>query len=83
MSARKTIQVDEDVWLQLVHLKYQLRARSISEVLRQILQNCKNVETQSYKAGAGQAVQVSTGQVVKVPPGQSTTVPSGQVTAGA
>jgi len=49
MSARKTIQVDEDVWLQLVHLKYQLRARSISEALRQILQNYKNTETQSYK----------------------------------
>jgi len=49
MGARKTIQVDEDVWLQLVRLKYQLRARNIGEVLRQILQNCKNTETQSYK----------------------------------
>jgi len=36
----KTVWVDEEVWRRLVALKYQLGARSINDVLRQLLQSC-------------------------------------------
>jgi hypothetical protein len=41
---KKTVQLDEDVWLQLVQLKYEYRVRSISEALRQLLQNHKTTQ---------------------------------------
>jgi predicted CopG family antitoxin len=39
---RKTISIDEDVWAELLKLKADLRARTLSEVLRKLIEEWKS-----------------------------------------
>jgi hypothetical protein len=55
---KKTIQVDSDVWEKLMKLKIERRARSVNEVLRQLLGETapsKVPETQPPPAAPGDA----------------------------
>ncbi len=41
----KTLHVTEDVWLELMRLKLELRARSMNEVLRRLLETWKQKQS--------------------------------------
>lgn len=47
----KAIHVEEDVWLTLIRLKYELRYRNMSDVIRHLLEKCGYMNTQAPSDG--------------------------------
>jgi predicted CopG family antitoxin len=47
----KAIHVEEDVWLTFIKLKYELRYRNMSDVIRHLLEKCGYMNTQAPSDG--------------------------------
>jgi hypothetical protein len=64
---KKTIQVDSDVWEKLMKLKIEMRARSVNEVLRQLLGEAEAAPSKAHGAQLPRQPQPATPEDTGLP----------------